>query len=185
MKIIIGLGNPGKKYERTRHNLGWLVLDFLAEGESWQESKKAKALYLKKEMAGEMVELIKPTTFMNGSGEAAIYAVKKHHLDSNDVMVVYDDIDLPVGAVRIGKFTSAGGHKGVQSVIDHLKTNDFVRFRVGIKNSQSLKQPAEKFVLQKFGLTEKKVINDSIQRTAEAIKMAITVPLEKVMNEYN
>jgi len=185
MKLIIGLGNPGKKYEKTRHNVGWLALDLLAENDKWQQSKKAKAFYIKKEINGEQVELFKPTTYMNESGFSAYYALKHHNLTANDVMVVYDDIDLPVGTIRVGKFDSAGGHKGVQSVIDHLKSNDFVRFRIGIKNNTTERQPAEKFVLQRFGLFEKKKINESLQKTVEAIKLILEAPLKDVMNKYN
>ncbi|MBU1130660.1 aminoacyl-tRNA hydrolase [Patescibacteria group bacterium] len=185
MKLMVGLGNPGKKYQKTRHNVGWMVLDKLADGKKWNESKKAKALYLKKEVDGQQVELIKPTTYMNESGYAANYAFGNHNLNIDDVFVVYDDIDLPIGAIRVGKFTSSGGHKGVQSIIDNLKSKDFIRFRVGIKNDKTDKQPAEKFVLQKFSLFEKKQINESIQRTVEAIKLALKAPLDEVMNKFN
>ncbi|MDP2335696.1 MAG: aminoacyl-tRNA hydrolase [Bacteroidota bacterium] len=185
MKLIIGLGNPGKKYEKTRHNVGWLVLDLLAENDKWQESKKAKAFEIKKEINDEQIELLKPATYMNESGFSAAYAFKKHNLTPNDVMLVYDDIDLPVGTIRVGKFDSAGGHKGVQSIIDHLKFNNFIRFRIGIKNNVTDKQPTEKFVLQKFGLIEKREINKALQKTVEAIKLALKEPLGEVMNKYN
>ena len=185
MRLIIGLGNPGKRYERTRHNIGWQVLDLLAGNEKWKDNKKARAQYLKMELGGQMVELLKPLTYMNESGFSAAYAAKNNNLNPDDIFIVYDDIDLPVGTIRIGKFDSAGGHKGVQSIIDNLKSADFIRFRIGIKNDKTEKQPAEKFVLKKFGRSEKKDINDSVQRTVEAIKMALEAPLETVMNEFN
>lgn len=185
MKLIIGLGNPGKEYEKTRHNAGFMVMDFLAGKDNWQESKKARALYLKKEIDGQLVELFKPQTFMNDSGLAAAYAARNHNLDVQDILVVYDDIDLPLGQIRIGQFKSSGGHKGVQSIIDNLKSSDFIRFRVGIKNAVTDKQPAEKFVLQKFGLLEKKPISEAVATTAQAIIMALNEPLDKVMNKYN
>jgi PTH1 family peptidyl-tRNA hydrolase len=185
MKLIIGLGNPGKQYEKTRHNVGWQVLDLLATKEKWNENAKAKTLYLKTEIGGIQVALLKPLTFMNNSGLTAAYAVKNHNLTAEDIFVVYDDIDLPLGTIRIGKFSSAAGHKGVQSIIDHLKTAGFIRFRVGIGTEKSKTIPSEKFVLQKFGLLEKKKINDSIIKTTQAIELALTEPLEKVMNEFN
>lgn len=185
MKLIIGLGNPGQEYEKTRHNVGWLVLDYLVKQEQWAESKKGKLLYLKTELNGQAVELIKPLTFMNNSGEAAAYAARKHDLKPEDIFVIYDDLDLPLGKIRIGKFESDGGHKGIKSVIHYLKNKNFIRFRIGIKKETPVKIPAETLVLQKFGLAEKEKINESIKKTAEAIKMLLTEPLEKVMNRFN
>jgi len=185
MKLIIGLGNPGKEYAKTRHNAGFMALDLLAENDRWQENKKAKALYLKKEIDGQAVELLKPQTFMNKSGLSVFYAAKNHNFEPEDIFVVYDDIDLPLGTIRIGKFTSSAGHKGVQSIIDHLKSADFIRFRIGIKNSVADRQPSEKFVLQKFGLLEKKKLQQALDKTVEAIKSALTEPLDKVMNQFN
>ncbi|MCX6785406.1 MAG: aminoacyl-tRNA hydrolase [Candidatus Komeilibacteria bacterium] len=185
MKLIVGLGNPGKEYEKTRHNTGWLVLDSLVRQEQWAENKKAKLLYLKTQLNEMAVELIKPLTFMNNSGEAAAYAAKNHQAKPEDIFVVYDDLDLPLGKIRIGQFESAGGHNGIKSIIEHLKTKKFIRVRIGIGNGNSAKQPAEKFVLQKFGLTEKNKIKEAINTAAEAIKMLMAEPLEKVMNKYN
>lgn len=185
MKLIIGLGNPGKQYEKTRHNVGWQVLDLLAGKEKWNENAKAKTQYLKTEIEEVQVNLLKPLTYMNNSGLTAAYAVKNHNLTVDDIFVVYDDIDLPLGTIRVGKFSSAAGHKGVQSIIDHLKTADFIRFRVGIGTEKSKDIPSEKFVLQKFGLSEKKKISESIVKTAQAIKLALTEPLDKVMNKFN
>jgi len=196
MKIIVGLGNPGKEYEKTRHNVGWMVLDklaWLAEAherkqagkETWTKSTKTKLAYLKIDINGQDVELIKPLTFMNNSGEAVAYAAKKHSLKAEDIFVVYDDVDLPLGKIRIGKFESSGGHNGIKSIIEHLKNKNFIRFRVGINKETPSKIPVEKLVLQKFGLLEKNKINSSIEKTAEAIILALIEPLEKVMNKFN
>ena len=185
MKLIIGLGNPGKQYEKTRHNVGWMVLDYLANKESWSENKKGKFLSLKIEINGQTAELIKPLTFMNNSGEAVAYAVKNHNFKSEDIFVIYDDIDLPLGKVRIGKFESSGGHNGLKSIIGHLKKKDFIRFRIGIQKETPLRLPADKLVLQKFSLLEKKKINSAIEQTTEAIGLAITEPLAKIMNKFN
>lgn len=196
MKLIIGLGNPGKEYEKTRHNVGWMVLDKLAclaeanerkqaGNEKWSQSKHAKLLYLRTKLNGQEVELIKPLTFMNNSGEAVAYASKKHNLKAEDIFVIYDDVDLPLGKIRIGKFESSGGHNGIKSIIDHLKNKNFIRFRIGINKETPSKIPADKLVLQKFGLLEKSKINFSIEKTVEAITTALTEPLDNVMNRFN
>ncbi len=188
MKLIIGLGNPGEQYQKTRHNLGSMVLDKLAESETWQENKKTRALFIKKEINGQTVELLKPLTFMNESGWAAAYAFKKHRLKPEDVFIVYDDLDLPLGKIRIGKFNSAGGHNGVKSVIEHLKSKNFIRVRLGInpvrQNSKNFGS-REKFVLHQFGPLEKPTVKQTIDLAAEAIQLALVTPLEKVMNKYN
>ncbi|MBU1037195.1 aminoacyl-tRNA hydrolase [Patescibacteria group bacterium] len=184
MKLIVGLGNPGKKYEKTRHNVGFMVLDKLAENNSWKENKKAKALYLKKEINGEQIELIKPLTFMNDSGMAMAYAVKKHNLKLDEIFIVYDDSDLPLGKLRIGKFKSAGGHHGIESILQHLRKSDFLRFKVGIR-PQNNKQKALTFILKSFSAKEKKLLQEMINKTVEAIKDSLTEPIEKVMNKYN
>lgn len=188
MKLIIGLGNPGKEYANTRHNTGWLVLDYLAAGADWQESKKAKAASLKLELNGADLELLKPLTFMNNSGEAVRYAVKKHHLKPEDIVVIYDDIDLPLGKIRLGYFKSAGGHNGIKSIIEALGNTDFLRLRIGIKPvwpAGRQKIPAEKLVMACFNMAEKKIIAQTIKLAAEAVADIIKEPLSKVMNKFN
>jgi|SRR3989344_6271035 len=185
MKLIVGLGNPGKQYEQTRHNVGWMVLDKLGNNEKWIENKKAKLAYLKTQINGQTVELIKPLTFMNNSGEAIAYATKNHNLKPEDIFVIHDDLDLPLGKIRIGKFESSGGHNGLKSIIVHLKTKNFIRFRIGIQKETPVKIQADKLVLQKFSLLEKKKINFAIKQAAKAVSLAITEPLEKIMSQFN
>lgn len=185
MKLIVGLGNPGKEYEKTRHNAGFMAVDLLARAESWQHNKNAKADFIKLDLNGQSAELLKPADFMNNSGFSVAQAVKNHNLKIEDTMVVYDDLDLPLGKIRIGRFDSAGGHNGLKSIIEHLGAKNFIRVRIGIGNTHADKVPAEKFVLQKFGFLEKSKINQSVKLAAEAITMLMTEPLDKVMNKYN
>lgn len=169
MVLIIGLGNPGKKYGNTRHNVGFRAIDEL------------KLFDL------ESVVLAKPKTFMNESGKAVKNLLKNYHLKPNSLILIHDDIDLPLGKIRIAKNRGAAGHKGVESIIKVLGTKNFVRFRIGIKpksyilNSKSL----DKFVLQKFNKEEKEVIDEVIKKTARAIEYLLKEGLEKAMNKFN
>lgn len=185
MKLIVGLGNPGKEYEKTRHNAGFMAVDLLAGDEPWQYNNNAKTDFVKLDLNGQDVELLKPADFMNNSGFSVARAVKNHNLKIEDVMVVYDELDLPLGKIRVGRFDSAGGHNGLKSIIEHLGAKNFIRVRIGIGNAHANKVPAEKFVLQKFGLLEKSKINQSVKLAAQAITMLLTEPLDKVMNKYN
>jgi PTH1 family peptidyl-tRNA hydrolase len=174
MKLIIGLGNPGKAYQKTRHNIGWQVLDFLAGKVKWHESKKAPAFYFKTEINSQEVELFKPTTFMNESGRAVAYAFKKHNLKPADLIVVHDDKDLPLGKIKVQTGSSSAGHNGVQSIIDHLKTKDFIRVRIGIASDNPKKMAdTSKFVLNGFSLLEKSKVKQTIAEAAEEIKKLI------------
>lgn len=172
MKLIVGLGNPGKEYEKTRHNVGWMVLDLLAkklDANDWQNSKKANALFLKTTTNGKQVELLKPLTFMNNSGQSTAYAVKNHTLNpETDLIVVHDDKDIPLGEIKVQTNRSSAGHNGIKSIIDHLKTQNFVRVRVGVAPKNKIEDTA-KFVLKKFGLLEKSKLNESLTKATDAI----------------
>lgn len=185
MHLIVGLGNPGKQYERTRHNLGFMIMDYLADKEEWQKSKGAQALYLKKNMGNKKVELLKPQTLMNNSGFSVAYAVKKHDLKSSDVHVIHDDKDILFGEIKIQFGHSDAGHNGVKSIIQHLKTKEFARLRVGIKPQQTNKKETTNFVLGKFTTTEQKLLPKIIQRAGEAIEMIIREGANKAMTKYN
>jgi len=147
--LIIGLGNPGKKYASTRHNVGWLVIDALAKQ---LKIKFRKLSRLQAEIAlGEGIILAKPLTFMNNSGRAVAGLIKHFGIPTEDVAVVYDDLDLPVGKTRERHQGSSGGHRGMQSIIDRLKTTAIARIRIGI--GRGVGDPSE-FVLQPFTRTE-------------------------------
>jgi len=170
MKLIIGLGNPGKSYTKTRHNIGWLVLDKLADKDKWSESKKGKLLHLHQTRDNHEIELIKPLTFMNNSGQAIAYALKKHNLTASDIIVVHDDKDLILGKIKVQTGASSAGHNGVKSIIEHLKTKDFTRVRIGVASDNSRKMAdTSKFVLNKFSLLEKSKLNEALKQAVEQI----------------
>ncbi|MFH1388195.1 MAG: aminoacyl-tRNA hydrolase [Patescibacteria group bacterium] len=174
MELIIGLGNPGKKYEKTRHNLGFLVVDLLAGNDEWKENKKANYLYIKKQINSKEVELVKPLTFMNNSGKIVNYIQKKHYINIEDIVIIHDDIDLELGEIKVQKNRSSAGHKGVQSIINALGTKDFIRVRLGIKSiDQKTIIDTEKFVLQKFSKDEGKIIQETIKKATGMITAAL------------
>jgi len=185
MKLIIGLGNPGLKYRQTKHNFGWLVLDKLAGKNKWNTSKKAQTKYIKTEIANVPVELIKPLTYMNNSGLTVAHIARNYNLKPEDIIVIYDDLDLKFGSIRIGQFESAGGHNGIKSIIQHLGFNNFIRFRLGINDELAEKIPAENFVLTKFNRAEKKLLDQIINNCTEAITELLATDLASAMNKYN
>ena len=151
MKLIVGLGNPGRKYKKTRHNIGFRVIDAL-----------------KNEISAKDVILLKPQTFMNNSGKSVKSLSTKYKLQSTDIIVVHDDIDLSFGTIRISKNRSSAGHKGVQSIIDELGTQAFTRVRIGIRPKEKLARQNENllagFVLQKFSKQEEKQLKEIIKK---------------------
>ena len=173
MKLIVGLGNPGKQFERTRHNVGWMILDVLAGKETWRESKAAQANYVKMEIDEKRVELLKPNAFMNNSGVAVAYAVKKHGLNLNNLVVIHDDKDIPLGEFRVQIDRGAAGHNGVSSIIEHLGTKNFLRIRVGVAPIERPIGDTADFVLGKFTKDEQKILHGVIERAVEEVKKII------------
>jgi len=167
MILIVGLGNPGKKYQNTRHNVGSRVIDEL------------KVLDLKNAI------LAKPKTFMNLSGKTVKPLVQRYKIPTPNLWVVHDDIDLPFGTIRIVKNRGSAGHKGVESIIKELGTKNFIRFRIGIQPKTGKPKTPERFVLQKFNKEEEKIIEEIIKKTVEALRVAIRNELNVVMNRYN
>jgi len=194
MILIIGLGNPGKKFEKTRHNVGFrAVTAFQAKNgfSDFKFSKKFKAETSEVVFDNEKIILGKPQTFMNNSGKAVKALINNRQLAINNLFVVHDDIDLPLGKIRISVDRSSAGHKGVESIIRELKNKNFARFRIGIKtegNEQKIKnrkQRVEKFVLKKFTTDEEKILKKVIEKTVEAIEITIKEGVEKAMAKYN
>lgn len=185
MYIIVGLGNPGKKYEHTRHNVGFDVIDRFAEKHDIKMDRlKHKALIGEGRIAGEKVVLIKPQTYMNLSGESLISAVNFYKPDMDKVVVVYDDIDIDIGHIRIRKKGSAGSHNGMKSIISNLSTQDFPRFRVGVGRPESGRDLAD-FVLSRVSKTEEGKMMESIDNTVSALEVMIESDLDLAMNRYN
>ncbi len=185
MKLIVGLGNPGEKYERTRHNTGFLSMDRLADSLNVSIKRKAfNALIEKVNVNGEQIVLMKPQTYMNNSGDAVGRAVRYYHLNpTRDVLVIYDDLDLPAGKIRLREKGSAGGHNGIKSIIAHLGTDQFCRIRVGIGSEN--KHDTIDFVLSSSSGEERQKWLDAIDRASQASKEYMTEPFQAVMNKYN
>lgn len=188
MILIVGLGNPGKKYKYTRHNIGFLVLDKFLKNNLFSEfkaSKKFNSLISKGSFGKKKIILVKPQSFMNLSGKTVKLLSKYYKINKKDVIVVHDDIDLSLGEIKIIKNRGAAGHKGVQSIIDEIKTKKIIRLRVGIRPASLKAKTLEAFVLQKFTEKEKKDINNIVKKCVKAIEVNLKNGLEKAMNEFN
>jgi PTH1 family peptidyl-tRNA hydrolase len=196
MKVIVGLGNPGKKFKKTRHNLGFMVVESLKSKfknfSNWKKSRKFLSEISEGKIDGERVILAKPQTFMNNSGKAVKSLIRNFLLNkamaelSRHLFVIHDDIDIPIGKFKISIGRGSAGHKGVQSIIDEIGTKDFVRFRIGIGTANNRTASNKKnFVLQKFNKNEEKVLKEVIEIACQAIKMAIKEGIEKAMSEFN
>ncbi|PCI29634.1 aminoacyl-tRNA hydrolase [Candidatus Wolfebacteria bacterium] len=195
MYTIVGLGNPGEEYENSRHNVGRAVLEGLAadlELGPWKKSKPHSGMIVKEEVGGVKITLILPDTFMNRSGlSVKSFAGSKAKIGK--LIVVHDDLDLPVGGLKIVKNRGAGGHKGVLSVMSAVKSKDFTRIRVGIVPTTptgKLKKPkgekeVEDFVLGTFKKKDAEVIEERIKNSVDAIKIIVTEGIEQAMQKYN
>lgn len=184
MKLIVGLGNPGKEYENTRHNSGFCVMDELAKECQVQiEQKKFKSLIATTRIHGEQVMLMKPQTYMNNSGEAVIEAVKFYHIDLEDILVIYDDMDMPIGKIRLREKGSAGGQNGVKSIIAHLHTQDFKRIRVGIGKDSRV--PVVDWVLGKIRKEELEDYHQAVCMAKDAVIYSISHSFVDTMSRFN
>lgn len=182
MRIIVGLGNPGRAYAHTRHNVGFDVLDVFAKKHKVRIlSRQCRALVGSYDFLGEQILLVKPQTFMNESGTAVSCLVRKYHLEPDDILVVYDDMDLPLGRIRIRPKGSSGGHKGMNSIIHHLGSSDFPRIRVGIGRQGE----AINHVLSRFNRKDRAIMDDAIQSAADALDMILNEGIEAAMNVHN
>lgn len=178
--IIIGLGNPGKEFENTPHNVGFLVVDEYSKKNNFsgfQENKKSNSLISEK----EDVLLVKPQTYMNESGKAVKELIKNKEV--KNIIVIHDDIDLPIGKIKIVQERGSAGHKGVESIIQNIGNNGLIRIRIGIEKEKDVS--AKKMVLKNFSQDEQNIINDSVKKASEAIDCLISEGLDKAMNEYN
>lgn len=185
MYLIVGLGNPGKQYEATRHNVGFIAIDEIArELEIKVDKLKFKSLIGEGRIGTEKIILAKPQTFMNLSGEAVVELMNYYKVDISNLIVIYDDIDLDSGKVRIRKSGSAGTHNGMRNIIYLLGKQDFPRIRIGVskpKNGQDLAS----FVLSKFEKSEQDNIKEAIEISRKAVTETVETNLDKAMNLYN
>lgn len=184
MKLIVGLGNPGEQYVRTRHNAGFMVMDALANKAGVEiNKKKFDALYAKTKIKGEDVILLKPMTYMNNSGFALRACMDFFKISPEDLIVIYDDMDTPVGSIRLRPSGSAGGHNGMKSVITAAMQQDFSRIRVGIGRDPNYK--IVDYVLSRFRAEEMDDLNHAIEQAVKAAWFAIDHPFSAAMNRYN
>lgn len=186
MKLIAGLGNPGPRYADSRHNIGFLVVEELARRWSVDASRfdrHFEAQTGQAQRAGETVLLLKPQTFMNLSGRSVAAAWRYYKLERNDLLVIYDDLDLPVGRLRVRAEGSAGGHKGIEDVIRHLGSHDIPRIRIGIGKVHPA--ATTEYVLGRFAPDERPLIEDALTRAVEAVECWLRRGIEKTMNEFN
>lgn len=183
MKLIVGLGNPGRRYASTRHNVGFMVVDELAKRYKIHVKKRIGRALTGQGIIGEdEVLFAKPQTFMNLSGEAVSHLVRRYKINVEDIIVVYDDVDLPLGKIRVRQKGSAGGHKGVKSIIFSLHTQDFPRVRIGIG---SIEGEAIDYVLSRFKRSEQTIMKSAVASAASAIETLITQGAEEAMNAFN
>lgn len=185
MKLVIGLGNIGEKYCFTRHNAGFMVLDKWAADEnfSFKEEKKLKSMLAKLKLNGEDFLLIKPTTFMNLSGEAVRAVIDYYKIDIKNILVIYDDIALDLGRLRFRGNGSDGGHNGIKSIIKHIGTSDFARLKIGIGPQPPI--PSESFVLQNFPKSDLDTLKETLKRAVEASKFYFENGMDKAQNTFN
>ncbi len=185
MKLIVGLGNPGREYELTRHNIGFMAIDELAK--RWNISlneQKFKGVFGAGFVNGEKVILLKPLTYMNLSGESIRPLMDYYKIDVDDFVVMYDDLDIPVGKLRLRMKGSAGGHNGVKSTISHLGTQEFQRIRMGIDRLKNGMKVVD-YVLGRFTSEEIPDVNHSIEKAADACEEWLNKPFLQIMNTFN
>lgn len=187
-KLIVGLGNPGLQYKYTRHNIGFMFMERLEKefNLNFKLDKNFKCMITKENIVDinnneHQVIFIKPVTYMNNSGEAVQAVTKFYNIDTKDIMIIHDDLDLPVGKIRIRPNGSSGGQKGMQSIIDHLGTNEIKRIRIGIDKGEDVID----YVLGKFSKDDKEKVDISLDKASMMVKTYLALTFENFMNEFN
>lgn len=185
MRIIIGLGNPGKEYETTRHNVGFIAVDHLAASLGLDVRKnKFQALFGEGTYKGEKIVLVKPLTYMNLSGQSVRQVLDWYKPDGNEWTVVYDDMDLPVGTVRLRTKGSAGGHNGIKSIIANVGSQEFLRIKIGVGRPETGVTVVD-HVLSSFRKEQRPLVEESIKRTTSALHTFIQENFQAAMNKHN
>ena len=184
--LVVGLGNPGEKYENTRHNVGFLTIDQIAEEKKIPVQRlKYRALTNTVELGGAKALLMKPVTYMNLSGEAVGEAARFYKIPPDHVLVISDDVSLPLGKLRIRKGGSAGGHNGLKNIIQHLGTDQFPRVKIGVGEKPHPDYDMAEWVLSKFVGEDLKAITAAIEKAAQAVECLIAHGPDKAMNQFN
>lgn len=185
MFCLVGLGNPGSEYAETRHNVGFRAIDLLAERHQVTVTRhRHRALFGRGQVAGEDCLLVKPQTFMNDSGDAVLRLLLYYHVSPADVIVIYDDMALDLGAIRLRRNGSDAGHKGLRSIIHYLRTDEVARVRLGIGKPPEHSN-AVNYVLSKFAKSDAEKVEEMIFRAAQAVEVCLKEGLEVAMNRYN
>lgn len=185
MKVIVGLGNPGRKYSKTRHNLGFMVIDDIASSYNIRIDRKGfDALWGEGFIEGEKVILVKPQTYMNLSGKSVSRILKGNKADVSDLIIIADDMDLGLGKIRIRSRGSAGGHKGLKSTIDYIGNVNFIRIRMGIGRPEC-DEEAEDYVLSPFKKSETSVVTEMMSSAVNAVTTIIKYGITLAMNRFN
>ncbi len=188
--LIVGLGNPGAKYELTRHNAGFLALDYFADQHGCSfSSEKWQGLFCRDRLACGRILLVKPQNFMNRSGECVARFADYYRIDPAKILVVHDDLDLPAGRIKVVARGGAGGHNGIRSIINHLGTADFARLKIGIgrpeRNEKGQGMPVERYVLAGFSDPELALFNERLSLIDEAVELFTLHDIETCMNRIN
>jgi PTH1 family peptidyl-tRNA hydrolase len=184
LKLIVGLGNPGKKYAKTRHNVGFMAIRKISDKfEIKNINKDCESLIAKGEIDNKKVLLAQPLTYMNRSGRAVKKLAKKYNIKLEDIIIIYDDLDLPAGKVRIKKSGSSGGHKGLQSIMNYFETNQIKRIRIGI--GRPIELEITDYVLQKFNKEQKQEINVVLDSIDKIVLELLNNGVSSAMNKFN
>ena len=184
MKLIVGLGNPGDEYKNTRHNIGWIFIDALANDLGITiEKKKFNGLYAETNINGEKVILLKPLSYMNLSGEVVSKYLSYFKIKVEDMLVINDDLDLDFGKIRLRENGSSGGHNGLKNIALNIKTEDFKRVKFGISNNKNM--DTKDYVLGSFSKEEKEILEDKKETMINILKDFISLDFDRLMNKYN
>ena len=183
-KLIVGLGNPGRDYQETKHNVGFMCIDKLCEENNITLDKtKFNGIYYQGVLNNTKVIILKPLTYMNLSGECIIQFVNYFNIELDDILIIFDDMDTPVGKIKLRQKGSSGGQKGMNNIIDHLKTEEIFRIKIGIGRNNLYN--VRDYVLSKFNDEEKMLVNDALLKAKEATLEFISVDFAKLMTKYN
>lgn len=189
MFLFVGLGNPGAKYEDTRHNIGFKALDKIVDvfqmSKDWKSWQKGQAEYIKEEFLGETIFLLKPLTYMNLSGKAVSSFARFFKIETDKIILIYDDTSLDLGTLRIRKTGSAGGHNGVKDIVQILGTQDILRIKIGVGPKPHKDMDSADFVLSKFKKSEQKIVVEMLEKTADAVNELLKTDVETAMNKFN
>ena len=183
MWLIAGLGNPGSRYEKTRHNVGFLVVEACIRKQPLDCKEKEDYKICKGSLGDEKIIFLEPLTFMNRSGIAVRKIMQKSNISPQQLIVIHDDLDLETGSLKIRKKGSSGGHKGIESIIQHIGTQEFIRIKIGIGRDPFV--PTEKYVLSKFRKDDMQVIREAIEKAVESVYAIINEGVERAMNRFN